>query len=60
VLQIAYPRDWTIQGVQARMMTPAYHPTIGPHGEVAVVMTEDHDVPYVATALYLHVWPVAD
>jgi ubiquitin-protein ligase len=46
VLQVAYTRGWTIQGVQVRMMTPVYHPTIGPQGEVAVIMTEDRDVPY--------------
>jgi hypothetical protein len=42
VLRIAYARYWC---VQARMMTPVYHPTIGPQGEVAVIMTEDRDVP---------------
>jgi ubiquitin-protein ligase len=42
VLRIAYH---SVQSVQLRMTTPVYHPTIGPQGEVAIIMTEDHDVP---------------
>lgn len=48
VLRIAYARYWC---VQARMMTPMYHPTIGPQGEVAVIMTEDRDVPHTHSSL---------
>jgi len=46
VLRIAYGQALMGWCVQARMMTPVYHPTIGPQGEVAVIMTEDRDVPY--------------
>jgi ubiquitin-protein ligase len=45
VLRVAFPQEYPFRPFQLRMLTPLYHPTVGPDGAVAVLGYDSYALP---------------